>query len=55
MSRTDAESKAYEDGFQEGAEYVLNYLSDLYEGVEDTDVWADFFPNAEDARQSKDN
>ena len=51
MTRTDAESKAYEDGFQEGAEYVLNYLSDLYEGVEDTDVWADFFPNAEDKKQ----
>ena len=50
MARNDAESKAYEDGFQEGAEYVLSYLSDLYEGVEDTDVWADFFPNAEDKR-----
>ena len=54
MARTDAESKAYEDGFQEGAEYVLDYLAGLYEGVEDTDVWKDFFPNAEDERQSKD-
>ena len=43
-NRTDVESKAYEDGFQEGAEYVLSYLSELYDGVEDTDVWADFFP-----------
>ena len=50
MARTDAESKAYEDGFQEGAEYVLDYLAGLYEGVEDTDVWKDFFPNAEDER-----
>ena len=44
MTRNDAEQQAFEDGFQEGGEYVLNYLADLYEGVEDTDVWADFFP-----------
>ena len=45
MSRTDAESKAYEEGFDTGAEYVLRYLAEVFEGVEDTDVWADFFPN----------
>jgi hypothetical protein len=32
----------YKDGFQEGAEYVLRYLADVFEGVEDTDVWKDF-------------
>ena len=37
-------NKDYEDGYQEGAEYVLTYLADVFEGVEDTDVWADFFP-----------
>ena len=38
----------FDRGYQEGAEYVLQYLADVFEGVEDTDVWADFFPNAED-------
>ena len=46
-NRTDAESKAFEEGYQEGAEYVLNYRADLYEGVEDTDVWADFISGTE--------
>ena len=34
--------KDYQGGFQEGAEYVLRYLADVFEGVEDTDVWSDF-------------
>jgi hypothetical protein len=36
--------KDYQEGFQEGAEYVLRYLADVFEGVEDTDVWSDFIP-----------
>ena len=47
MSRTEAEQQAFEEGYQEGGEYVLNYLADLYEGVEDTDVWADFISETE--------
>lgn len=27
----------------EGAQYALSYLCDLYEGVEETDIWADYF------------
>jgi len=41
---------AFDEGYQEGAEYVLQYLVDVFEGVEDTDVWADFFPNAENEK-----
>ena len=37
------------DSFQEGARYVLEYLADLYEGVEDTDVWADYMNTEEGA------
>ena len=28
--------------FQEGAKYALEYLSDLYDGIEETDIWADY-------------
>jgi hypothetical protein len=34
----------YDKGFDAGAQYVLQYLAEVFEGVEDTDVWADFFP-----------
>lgn len=37
------------DSFQEGARYVLEYLSELYEGVEDTDIWADYMNTEEGA------
>ena len=30
------------DRFDEGARYVLEYLEELYEGIRDTDIWADF-------------
>jgi hypothetical protein len=30
------------DRFDEGARYVLEYLQELFEGIEDTDIWADF-------------
>lgn len=29
---------AYEEGMRD----ALNYLKDLYDGVEDTDLWADY-------------
>ena len=32
----------HEDRFNEGARYVLEYLEELYEGIRDTDIWADF-------------
>jgi hypothetical protein len=28
--------------FQEGARYALEYLSDLYDGIKETDIWADY-------------
>jgi hypothetical protein len=31
----------------EGAQYVLEYLTDLYEGIQETDIWADYFPEEE--------
>lgn len=37
----------YQDGFETGAKYVLEYLADVFEGVEDTDVWKDFFGDGE--------
>lgn len=38
----------YDKGFDAGAKYVLEYLADVFEGVEDTDVWTDFFGESED-------
>jgi hypothetical protein len=29
--------------YEEGGREVLTYLQQLYDGVEDTDIWADFF------------
>ena len=43
-------NKNYEAGFDAGAEYVLRYLADVFEGVEDTDVWAEFISDAEDKK-----
>ena len=28
--------------YEEGMRDALNYLSELYEGIEDTDLWADY-------------
>ena len=39
----DAFKAGKEEGDQEGGRYVLEYLSDLYEGVEDTDVYAEYY------------
>lgn len=37
------------DRFEEGAKYVLEEFADLFEGVELTDIWAEFFgPEEED-------
>lgn len=38
----DAMVRSFDKGYQEGAEYVLHYLADIFEGIEDTDVWAEF-------------
>ena len=32
----------YGEEYKEGAQYALEYLSDLYDGVEETDIWADY-------------
>lgn len=36
------------DLFAEGARYVLEDLSDLFSGIEHTDIWGEFFPEEED-------
>ncbi len=28
--------------YEEGVRYALNYLSELYESIEETDIWADY-------------
>ena len=38
----------YEKAFDDGAKYVLQYLAEVFEGVEDTSVWEDFFGKSED-------
>lgn len=50
MSNTYEElrTEGYEAGYNEGAIYVLQYLADVFEGVEDTDVWADFIGESEE-------
>ena len=42
---SDPNIEFYNRGFEAGAKYVLEYLADVFEGVEDTDVWKDFFGN----------
>ena len=36
------------DRFDEGARYVLSYLQELFEGIEDTDIWEDFMGEGEE-------
>lgn len=46
----DAFKAGKEEGDNEGGQYVLDYLSSLYDGVEDTDVYAEYYevePEAE--------
>jgi hypothetical protein len=31
------------EAFDEGIRYALDYLSDVFEGVEETDLWADVY------------
>ena len=28
--------------YEEGVKYALTYLSELYESIEETDIWADY-------------
>jgi hypothetical protein len=46
----DAFKAGKKEGDNEGGQYVLDYLSSLYDGVEDTDVYAEYYevePEAE--------
>jgi hypothetical protein len=36
-------TKAYEEGIR----YALEYLSDLYDGLDETDIWADYMEKGE--------
>ena len=45
---TNEEIKALKDeAYREGGQEVLNYLQGLYDGVEDTDIWSEFFDEEE--------
>lgn len=33
--------------YEEGVRYALSYLQDLYESIEETDIWADFMSEEE--------
>ena len=46
---SDPNIEFYNRGFEAGAKYVLEYLADVFEGVEDTDVWKDFIGESEKA------
>ena len=35
------------DNFHEGVRYALNYLNDLYDGVKETDLWAEYMAEKE--------
>ena len=39
---------AYDEGFIDGAKYAIEYLMDLFDGVEDTDIYADYFNDEEE-------
>ena len=43
MKEVAGDSYWYGEEFKDGAQYALEYLSDLYEGLEETDIWADYF------------
>jgi hypothetical protein len=38
----------YQQGFIDGAKYAIEYLSDLFDGIEETDIYADYFSNEEE-------
>lgn len=42
MKEIAGDSYWYGEEYKEGAQYALEYLSDLYDGVEETDIWADY-------------
>lgn len=35
------------DDFKDGVRYALEYLADLYEGIEETDLWKDYIEGKE--------
>ena len=39
---------AYDQGFIDGAKYAIEYLNDLFDGIEETDIYADYFSNEEE-------
>ena len=41
---------AYDQGFIDGAKYAIEDLMDLFDGVEDTDIYADYFNDEEETK-----
>jgi hypothetical protein len=42
-------SNDYQEGFIDGAKYAIEYLIPLFDGVEDTDIYKDYFPESKEA------
>jgi hypothetical protein len=36
-----------ENNFKDGVIYALEYLSDLYDGINETDLWAEYMTEGE--------
>lgn len=49
MSSTydDLTTESYDKGYGDGARAALEWISESYEGIEDTDAWAEYFGEAE--------
>ena len=39
---------AYDEGFIDGAKYAIEYLIDLFDGIENTDIYKDYFPKSKE-------
>jgi hypothetical protein len=38
----------YQQGFIDGAKYAIEYLMDLFDGIEETDIYKDYFNDEEE-------
>lgn len=41
-------SNTYDKSYLDGARAALEWISEIYEGVEDTDAWAEYFGEEEE-------
>ena len=45
MAMSELERIGYEAGFEDGTRATLEQMADIFEGVEDTDLWKETFGN----------